>query len=132
MKNYEEIINMFNLQDEKVYFTSKGIVDPSEVIITEDYLYSECSGILSGSELEGYIILREGKELTIGEYGKFSFSYIDKTERYNESGDKYSIDKSYKYYNKGVNLTGCEVYVLYKNFNNNDIDSYNVDIYTIK
>ena len=33
---------------------------------------------------------------------------------------------------KGVNLTGCEVYVLYKNFNNNDIDSYNVDIYTIK
>ena len=133
MKNYEEIKEMFNLGDEKIYFSNKGIVDPSEVIITEDYLYSECSGMLYGSEFVGYIVLRDDQEITEEEYKKFRFTYEDKTERYTESGEECGIkDKSYDYENEGVNLSGCEVYILYENNNNNVVDSYNIDIYNIK
>lgn len=132
MKSYYEILKMFNLEDEKVYFNNKGQVDSQDVIITEDYTWSECGGMLYGSECECYIVLREGKELSLEEYEKFSFSYLDKTDRYNESGEEYGKTKSYKFTNEGINLSGCEVYVLYNNFNNNEIDSYSVDIYKIK
>ena len=123
---------MFNLEDEKVYFNNKGNVEAKDVIITEDYEWSECSGMLYGSECECYIVLREGKELSLEEYEKFSFTYLDKTERFNESGEEYGKTKSYKFTNDGIDLTGCEVYVLYNNFNNNEIDSYTVDIFKIK
>ena len=132
MKSYDEILKMFGIEDEKVYFNNKGQVDPQDVIITEDYSWSECSGMLYGSECNCIMVLREGKELSNIEYLKFDFKYVDKSERYDESGDEYHKNRSYEYINRGINLSGCEVYVLYINFNNNEIDSYNIDIYTIK
>lgn len=133
MKSYDEIIEMFNLEDEKVYFSNKGKVSAEEVEIIEDYTWSECSGMLYGSDLEGYIVMKGEKELTNEEYEKFRFTYKDEIESYNESGKKYERDnESYNYINKGINLEGCEVYILYTNYNNNFIDSYNIDIYTIK
>ena len=132
MLNSYEIIDMFNLEDEKVYFSNKGKVSAEDVIITEDYTWSECSGMLYGSEFECYIILKDGDEISKEEYEKFDFTYLDKTERYNESGEEYSKDRSNSYVNYGINLSGCEVYILYNNYNNNSLDSYNVDIYTIK
>lgn len=132
MKSYEEILKMFNLEDEKVYFNNKGLVSPKDVIITEDYSWSECVGMICGSECDCYIVLKEGKELSLEEYEKFSFSYLDKTERYNESGQEYGKTKTYNYTNDGINLSGCEVYVLYNNLNNNEVESYDIDIYTIK
>ena len=132
MKNSYEIVKMFNIEGEKVYFSNKGEVNAQDVIITEDYSWSECAGMLYGSECECYIVLREGKELSLAEYGKFSFTYLDKTERYNEIGEEYGKTKSYKFTNDGINLSGCEVYVLYNNFNNNEIDSYDIDIFKIK
>ena len=133
MKCYDEILKMFNLEDEKVYFNNKGLVNPDEVTIIEDYTWSECAGMLYGSDLECYIVMKEGKELTNEEYDKFRFRYIDEIESYNESGKKYERDNdSYNYINNGIDLTGCEVYILYNNYNNNSIDSYNIDIYTIK
>ena len=133
MADYEEIMRMFNLEDEKVYFNNKGIAKADEVIITEDYTWSEAAGMLYGSEFEGYIVLREGQELTEEEYEKITFTYEDKIERYNEGGEKYERNnKNCNYINEGINLTGTEVYILYANYNNNSIDSYNVDIYRIK
>ena len=133
MVDYEEIMRMFNLEDEKVYFNNKGIAKADEVIITEDYTWSEAAGMLYGSEFEGYIVLREGQELTEEEYEKITFTYEDKIERYNEGGEKYERNnKNCNYINEGINLTGTEVYILYANYNNNSIDSYNVDIYRIK
>ena len=132
MKNSYEIVKMFSLEGEKVYFNNKGLVNSQDVIVEEDYSWSECGGMLYGSECECYMVLRDGKELSLEEYEKFSFTYLDKTERFNESGEEYGKTKSYKFTNDGIDLTGCEVYVLYNNFNNNEIDSYNVDIYTIK
>ena len=133
MVDYEEIMRMFNLEDEKVYFNNKGIAKANEVIITEDYTWSEAAGMLYGSEFEGYIVLREGQELTEEEYEKITFTYEDKIERYNEGGEKYERNnKNCNYINEGINLTGTEVYILYANYNNNSIDSYNVDIYRIK
>ena len=132
MLNSYEIIDMFNLEDEKVYFSNKGKVSAEDVIITEDYTWSECSGMLYGSEFECYIILKDGNEITKEEYEKFDFKYIDNTERYSESGKKYHKHLQYDYKNRGINLNGCEVFVLYNNYSNNEIDSYNIDIYTIK
>ena len=132
MENYEEIIKMFNLEGKKVYFSSKGKVVAEEVEIIDDYVWSEASGMLSNSECEFYIVIKEGKELTEEEYNKFAFKFTDKTERYTEEGQKYLENHSYKYYNNGLDLTGAEVYILYSNYNNNEIDSFNVDIYTIK
>lgn len=133
MVDYEEIMRMFNLEDEKVYFNNKGIAKANEVIITEDYTWSEAAGMLYGSEFEGYIVLREGQELTEEEYEKITFKYEDKIERYSEGGEKYERNnKNCNYINEGINLTGTEVYILYANYNNNSIDSYNVDIYRIK
>ena len=88
--------------------------------------------MLYGSECEFIMVLRDGKELSSIEYFKFDFKYIDKTERFDESGKEYHKNKSYEYVNRGIDLTGCEVYVLYNNYSNNQIDSYNIDIYTIK
>lgn len=132
MLNSYEIIDMFNLEGENVYFSNKGKVSAEDVIITEDYTWSECSGMLYGSEFECYIILKDGDEISKEEYEKFDFTYKDKTERYNESGGEYGKRIDYGYYNEGINLSGCEVYILYNNYSNNNIDSYNVDIYTIK
>lgn len=132
MKSYDEILKMFNLEDEKVYFNNKGLVLAEDVTITEDYTWSECAGMLYGSECNCIMILREGKELSMEECQKFYFKYIDKTGRYNESGKEYGKDYSYNYSNEGINLSGCEVYILYNNYNNNNIESYNIDIYTIK
>ena len=132
MLNYDEIIKMFDIEDEKVYFSNKGLVNAENVEFVDDYVWSEYNGILFGSEFNSYVVLREGKELALDEYLKFDFTYIDKIEIYNESGQKYEKDKSCKYYNEGVNLKGCEVYLLYNNFNNNKFDSYSVEIYTIK
>ena len=132
MKSYDEIIKMFDIEDEKVYFSNKGLVKAEEVTITEDYSWSEAAGMLYGSEFERYIVTKEGRELTQEEYEKINFIYKDKTERYTESGEEYGADKSHGYTNYGTNLSGCEVYILYNNYNNNSIDSYNVDIYTIK
>ena len=132
MKRYEEVMKMFNVEDEKVYFSNKGQVNAQDVIIEEDYTWSVASGMLYGSECECYIVLREGKELSLEEYEKFSFSYLDKTERYNESGEEYWKTKSYKFTNDGIDLSDCEVYVLYNNFNNNEVESYNIDIFKIK
>ena len=132
MLDYEEIIDMFNLEGENVYFSKKGKVSAKDVIITEDYTWSECSGMLYGSEFECYIILKDGDEISKEEYEKFEFKYIDKTERFNETGKEYHKNKSYEYVNRGINLSGCEVYILYNNYNNNNLESYNVDIYTIK
>ena len=132
MLNSYEIIDMFNLEDEKAYFSNKGKVSAEDVIITEDYTWSECSGMLYGSEFECYIILKDGNENTKEEYEKFDFKYIDNTERYSESGKKYHKHLKYDYVNRGINLKGCEVYILYNNYTNNEIDSYNIDIYTIK
>ena len=131
MKNYEEIINMFGLEDEKVYFNNKGLVYPSEVTIEDDYIWSDAGGMLYGSECNCFVVIKEGKEISEEEYEKFDFTYLDKTERYNESGGEYGKRIDYRYYNEGINLSGAEVYILYNNYNNN-IDSYNVDIYTIK
>ena len=132
MLNYEEIIRMFGLEDEKVYFTNKGLVNPTEVTIIEDYGWSEAVGMVYGSEFNCYAVLRKGEEISQEEYEKFNFEYKDETERYTESGKEYGTDKSHGYTNYGTNLSGCEVYILYNNYNNNSIDSYNVDIYTIK
>lgn len=132
MKSYEEILKMFNLDDEKVYFNNKGIVKAEDVITTEDYTWSECSGMLYGSECNCIMVLREGKELSNIEYLKFDFKYIDNIERYSETGKEYHKNKSYEYINRGIDLTGCEVYILYNNYNNNEVESYNIDIYTIK
>ena len=131
MKNYEEIINMFGLEDEKVYFNNKGLVYPSEVTIEDDYIWSDAGGMLYGSECNCFVVIKEGKEISEEEYEKFDFTYLDKSERYNESGQEYGKRIDYRYYNEGINLSGAEVYILYNNYNNN-IDSYNVDIYTIK
>lgn len=132
MKSYEEILKMFNLEDEKVYFNNKGMVNAQDVIVKEDYAWSDCGGMLYGSECDCIMVLREGKELSNIEYLKFDFKYIDKTERYNESGNKFHKHLKYDYVNRGINLNGCEVFVLYNNYSNNEIDSYNIDIYTIK
>ena len=132
MKNYEEIINMFGLEDEKVYFNNKGLVYPSEVTIEDDYIWSDAGGMLYGSECNCFVVIKEGKEISEEEYEKFDFTYLDKTERYNESGGEYGKRIDYRYYNEGINLSGAEVYILYNNYNNNNIDSYNIDIYTIK
>ena len=132
MKSYEEILKMFNLEDEKVYFNSKGLVNAKDVIVEEDYTWSECGGMLYGSECKCIMVLREGKELSNIEYLKFDFKHVDKSERYNESGDEYHKNKSYEYINRGINLKGCEVFILYNNYNNNEVESYNIDIYTIK
>ena len=132
MKSYEDILKMFNLEDEKVYFNNKGLVNAQDVIITEDYTWSECGGMLYGSECDCIMVLREGKELSNIEYLKFDFKYLYKTERFNETGKEYHKNKSYEYVNRGIDLTGCEVYVLYNNYSNNQLDSYNIDIYTIK
>ena len=132
MKNYEEIINMFGLEDEKVYFNNKGLVYPSEVTIEDNYIWSDAGGMLYGSECNCFVVIKEGKEISEEEYEKFDFTYLDKTERYNESGGEYGKRIDYRYYNEGINLSGAEVYILYNNYNNNNIDSYNVDIYTIK
>ena len=113
MKNYEEIKEMFNLGDEEIYFSNKGEVSAEKVIITEDYTRSEAAGMLYGSEFVGYIVLRDGQEITEEEYKRFRFTYEDKTERYTESGEECGIrDKSYNYENEGVNLSECEVYIL--------------------
>ena len=132
MKSYDEIIKMFDIEDEKVYFSNKGLVKAEEVTITEDYSWSEAAGMLYGSEFERYIVTKEGRELTQEEYEKINFIYKDKTERYTESGEKYGADKSHGYTNYGIDLSGAEVYILYSNYNSNNTDSYNVDIYTIK
>ena len=134
MKNYEEIIKMFNLNagEDEIYFNNKGEVEAENVEITNDYTWSEAAGMLYGSECDYFIVLRDGINLTEEEYEKFNFKFNDKSERYNESGQEYGKNKSYEYYNQGINLSGCEVYILYNNYNNNNIDSYNVDIYTIK
>lgn len=132
MKSYDEILKMIAIEDEKVYFNKKGMVDAQDVIITEDYTWSDCSGMLYGSECNCIMVLREGKELSNIDYFKFDFKYVDKSEKYNETGKKYGKDRSSSYYNEGINLSGCEVYILYSNYNNNSIDSYNIDIYTIK
>ena len=34
MLNYEEIINMFGLEDEKIYFSKKELVNPEDVLDT--------------------------------------------------------------------------------------------------
>ena len=128
MKSYEEIISMFELGDEKVYFSNKGQVSAEDVIITEDYTWNEASGMLYGRKCDCYIVLKEGEELSLEEYRKFSFSYNDKTE----SGEEYGKCSCKRYYNNGIDLSGCEVYILYLNYNNNIIDSCNVDIYEIK
>ena len=132
MLNSFEIVKMFNLEGEKVYFNNKGLVNAQDVIIEEDYCWSECGGMLYGSECNFIMVLREGKELSGIEYFKFDFKYIDKTERFDETGIEYHKNKSYEYINRGIELSGCEVYILYNNYSNNQIDSYNVDIYTIK
>ena len=132
MKRYEEIINMFGLEDEKVYFNNKGLVYPSEVTIEDDYIWSDAGGMLYGSECNCFVVIKEGKEISEEEYEKFDFTYLDKTERYNENGGEYGKRIDYGYYNEGINLSGAEVYILYNNFNNNNTDSYNVDIYKIK
>ena len=132
MKSYDEILKMIGLEDEKVYFSNKGEVNPKDIIIEEDFTWSECGGMLYGSECDCIMVLRDGKELSDIEYLKFDFKYVDKTERFNESGKEYHKNKSYEYVNRGINLSGCEVYVLYNNYNNNQIDSYNVDIFKIK
>ena len=100
--------------------------------------YEKCPKKLYFRYIEGinvplsFLPFEKGKELLLSEYEKFSFTYLDKTERYNENGEEYGKTKSYKFNNDGINLSGCEVYVLYNNFNNNEIDSYNVDIFKIK
>ena len=132
MKNHEEIKTMFCIEDEKIYFNNKGLVNPEEVTIIEDYVWSETGGMLCGSECNCIVVIREGKELTTDEFKKIDFAYLDKTERYSKSGEVYGKDNSSEYYNEGVNLSGAEVYILYNNYNNNNIDSYNIDIYTIK
>ena len=132
MLNYEEIISMFGIEDEKVYFDNKGLVYPSEVTIEDDYIWSDAGGMLYGSECNCFVVIKEGKEISEEEYEKFDFTYLDKTERYNESGGEYGKRIDYGYYNEGINLSGAEVYILYNNFNNNNTDSYNVDIYKIK
>lgn len=132
MLDYREIIDMFNLEGDKVYFSNKGQVSAEDVIIEEDYIRSEVSGILCGSEFECYIVLKDGDEISKEEYEKFDFTYKDRTSRYSESGKKYSKHINYKYRNRGTDLSNCEVYILYNNYNNNNIDSYNLDIYTIK
>ena len=133
MLNYHEIIDMFNLEGDKVYFSNKGKVSADEIIITEDYTWNDCDRcMLDGSEFTTFIVLREGKELSEEEYYNFRFQCNDKSGRINESGIKTRKHLSYNYTNKGVDLSGCEVYILYNNYNNNNLESYNVDIYTIK
>ena len=133
MKNYEEIMEMFSLtDDDKIYFDNKGKMKPMQVTIVEDYCWSEAAGMLYGSEFEGYRIFRNGKELIPKEYENIAFKYIDNTEKYDETGKKYGKNRNCGYCNYGTNLKGCNVYVLYSNYNNNEIDSYNVDIFTIK
>ena len=46
MKNYEEIISMFGIEDEKVYFNNKGVVELKDVTITEDYIWSDAYEML--------------------------------------------------------------------------------------
>ena len=132
MKSYDEILKMIGIEDEKVYFNNKGLVNAKDVTIEEDFTWSECGGMLYGSECNFIMVLREGKELSSIDYYKFDFKYVDKTERFDETGKEYHKDKSYEYINRGIELSGCEVYVLYNNYNNNEIDSYNIDIFTIK
>lgn len=131
--DYEKIIEMFGLDaDEEIYFNCKGTVKAEDVVIEEDYTWSEAAGMLYGSELECYTITKEGIELTEEEYENITLAYVDKTECYDESGEKYGTNKSNEYANYGTNLSGSMVYILYGNYNNNNLVSYSIDVYEIE
>ena len=101
--DYEKIIEMFGLDaDEEIYFNCKGKVKAEDVVIEEDYTWSEAAGMLYGSELEYYIVTKEG------------------------------IDKSHGYANYGTNLSDSIAYILYSNYNNNNLVSYSIDVYEIE
>lgn len=131
--DFEKIIEMFDLDaDEEIYFSNKGKVKAEDVIIEEDYTWSEAAGMLYGSELEYYIVTKEGIELTEEEYEKINLTYADRTECYDESGEKYGTNKSHGYFNCGTNLSGSMVYILYSNYNDNNLVSYSIDVYEIE
>lgn len=131
--DYEKIIEMFDLDaDEEIYFNFKGKVKAEDVIIEEDYMWSEVAGMMYGSELEYYIVTKEGIELTKEEYEKINLTYADRTECYDERGEKYGTNKSHGYFNYGTNLSGSMVYILYSNYSNNNLVSYSIDVYEIE
>ena len=131
--DYEKIIEMFGLDaDEEIYFNCKGTVKAEDVVIEEDYTWSEAAGMLYGSELEYYIVTKEGIELTKEEYEKINLAYEDRTECYDERGEKYGTNKSHGYANYGTNLSDSIVCILYSNYDNNNLISYTIDIYEIE
>lgn len=131
--DFEKIIEMFDLDaDEEIYFNSKGKVKAEDVVIEEDYTWSEAAGMLYGSELEYYIVTKEGIELTEEEYENITLAYEDRTECYDERGEKYGTNKSHGYANYGTNLSDSIVYILYGNYNNNNLVSYSIDVYEIE
>ena len=88
--------------------------------------------MLYGSELECYTITKEGIEITEEEYENITLAYEDRTECYDERGEKYGTNKSNGYSNYGTNLSGSIVYILYGNYNNNNLVSYSIDVYEIE
>lgn len=133
VSNIEKVINYLKLNDKNCYWNYKGEVNIEDVTVIEDGLYSKAVGIVSGSEYMGCFVVQNGKALNDNSkvYGN-SYNYIDKREAYKENGERLDIKDCSSPAIIVENISNAYIFLVYHNYNNNEVESYNLDYYYVK
>lgn len=132
VSNIEKVINYLKLNDKNCYWNYKGEVNLEEVEIVEDYEFSYCAGMLTGSEFVGFLIVKDEKAIDDESPLYYSnYKYVDKRKVYNEYGIDIHKDRSREPLISWHD-NNLYIFAIYYNYNDNEVINYNLDYYYIK
>ena len=110
-----------------------GPIDPRSIAILDDYVESECLGMLSGRRfIDNIIVDNNGQpvknEESVGINHLNCHGYIDKSGR-----EVYHDDIEYVFCNPdNVELSGNTLIVIYENYNLNSMGDYDVEVFQLQ
>ena len=131
------VMNLFGISEEEmnskrfnVNFNS--VIDPRSIAILDDYVESECEGMISGRRFIDTIIVDNNGQPVKNEES-VGINHLD-CHGYIESGrEVYHDDIEYVFCNPdNVELSGNTLIVLYENYDFNPLGDYDVEVFQLQ
>ena len=129
------VMKLFEISEEEMslkgfHVSFDGPIDPRSIAILDDYMESECAGMLAGRRCIDYVIVDSNNE-PVKNVESVGINHLDCHGYINESGRKvYHDDIDCVFCNpNNVELSGNSIIVLYEDY---DLGDYVVKVFQLK
>lgn len=121
------------MNSKKFHVNFNGPINPKSIAILDDYMESECEGMLSGRRFIDTIMVDSNNEPVKNEES-VGINHLDCHGYITKSGiESYYDDIEYVFCNpNNVELSGNSIIVLYENYDFNPLGDYDVEVFQLQ